>query len=69
MIQTSDLINVAQQKVVELLQAEVVLGVYLAVRAGGAGARLPPLRGRGLSVQHGVTHLAAQLVQLRPLET
>ena len=63
MIQTSDLINVAQQEVVQLLQAQVVPGVDLAVRARG-GRGFPPLGRRGLPVQHWVTHLAAQFVKL-----
>ena len=65
----SDLINVAQQQVVELLEAQVMLGVYLSIRAGGAGGGLPSLRRRGLALEHRLTHLATQLVQLRPLTT
>ena len=65
----SDLIDVAQQQVVQLLEAQVMLGVNLAVRAGGAGRGLPPLSRRGLAMEQGLTHLAAQLVQLRPLTT
>ena len=61
----SDLINVAQQEVVQLLQAQVVPGVDLAVRAGARG--FPSLR-RCLPVQHGLTHLAAQFVKLLPLK-
>ena len=67
MIQTSDLINVAQQEVVELLEAQVVPGVDLAVRAGGARG-LPPLGRRGVPVQDRVTHLAAQFLKLFPLK-
>ena len=67
MIQTSDLINVAQQEVVQLLQAQVVPGVDLAVRARGAWG-FPPLGRRGLPVQHWVTHLAAKFVKLFPLK-
>ena len=63
----SDLINVAQQEVVQLLQAQVVPGVDLTIRAGGARG-FPPLR-RGLPVQHRLTHLAAQFVKLFPLKT
>ena len=63
----SDLINVAQQEVVQLLQAQVVPGVDLTVRAGAGARGFPPL-GRCLPVQHGVTHLAAQFVKLLPLK-
>ena len=65
----SDLINVAQQQVVQLLEAQVMLGVNLAVRAGGAGRGLPPLSRRGLAMEHGLAHLAAHLLQLHPLTT
>ena len=49
----SDLINVLEQEIIELLESEIVLGVNFTLRAGGARGRPPLLSlGRGRVLPH-----------------